>query len=283
MEDKNIIISNEKELKEKIKEIKKQGKEKFHVIADFDRTLTKGSLNGDVKITSIINRIAMGGYLNPDYSKKSSELYDKYYAIEKDPKIPIKEKTKEMENWWREHNQLLVKSGLSLEVMKKVVKKEDPYFRNKVSDFFDLLNKNQIPLIILSSSRGEMIKLFLEKYNFMKNNTHIIANRFEFDKNGKVIGYEEPVIHLLNKSEASIKELPIYDDLLKRKNVLLLGDSLGDLGMIEGFPYENLITLGFLNENINENLESYKKAYDIVVLNDGSMDYVNGLLKKIIS
>jgi len=62
----------------------------------------------------------------------------------------------------------------------------------------------------------------------------------------------------------------------------LLGDNLEDIGMVDGFEYDNLLKIGFLNENIEENLENYKKAFDIVILNDGSMEFVNNLLKEII-
>ena len=48
----------------------------MHVIADFDRTLTKGAVKGDVKVTSIINRIAMGGYLDKDYNVNTKLNYD---------------------------------------------------------------------------------------------------------------------------------------------------------------------------------------------------------------
>ncbi len=62
----------------------------------------------------------------------------------------------------------------------------------------------------------------------------------------------------------------------------MLGDNLEDIGMVDGFEYDNLLKIGFLNENIEENLENYKKAFDIVILNDGSMEFVNNLLKEII-
>ena len=78
-----------------------------------------------------------------------------------------------------------------------------------------------------------------------------------------------------------MKGLPIRKELEHRKNVLLLGDSLGDLQMTDGFDYENLIKIGFLNYQDEEKLEDYKKVYDVVILNDGAMSYVNGLLKKI--
>jgi len=279
---KNIIISDNKKLEETIKRISAGGKEKIHIIADFDRTLTKGAVQGDSKITSIINRIAIGGYLGKDYTKKADILYAKYRAIEIDPEISLEEKKEKMLEWWEKHSQLLIESKLNLNVIKEIIKKEDPHFREGIFNFLDILNKNKIPLIIMSSSRGEMIKLFLEKFGKMYSNIHIIANMFKFDKNGIAIDYEEPVIHMLNKSEISIKGLPIYNKLLERKNIILLGDSLGDVRMVKGFPYENLIKIGFLNENIEESLESYKKNYDVVILNDGSFDYVNELLERLI-
>ena len=74
----------------------------------------------------------------------------------------------------------------------------------------------------------------------------------------------------------------IFKKIKDRKNVLLLGDSLGDIGMITGFDYDNLIKIGFLNENVKENVEYYKRNYDAIILNDSSMDFINKLLKKII-
>jgi len=71
--------------------------------------------------------------------------------------------------------------------------------------------------------------------------------------------------------------------LLKRKNVILLGDLVADVGMIEGFPYKNLIKIGFLNENVDERLKEFKKNYDVVIINDGDMNYVNELVGEILS
>ena len=41
-----------------------------------------------------------------------------------------------------------------------------------------------------------------------------------------VIGIEEPIIHSHNKQEIEIKKLPIYQELIKRKNVILLMELL---------------------------------------------------------
>jgi len=49
--------------------------------------------------------------------------------------------------------------------------------------------------------------------------------------------------------------------------------------MIEGFDYDNLITIGFLNENMEERLEMFKEKFDIVLINDESFDFINELIK----
>ena len=51
--------------------------------------------------------------------------------------------------------------------------------------------------------------------------------------------------------------------------------------MVEGIKYNEIIKIGCLNNNIEENLEQYKKAYDVVILNACSMNFVNKLLKQI--
>ena len=277
----DIIISNPEELQQKIKNFVKAGSENLHILSDFDRTLTQGIVQGKRSAT-LIAYIRNGKYLTSDYPKKAYNLFDKYHPIEIDPTISLETKKEKMEEWWKAHNELLIKSGLDMEVFKDIIKKNNLFFRKGCLDFFDLLNQETIPLIIMSASRAELIKGFLEKENKFYKNTHIIANNFIWDKENKAIGSREPVIHTFNKTETELKHLPIYNELLKRKNIILLGDSLGDTGMSEGFPYNNIIKIGFLNENQEQNLEAYKKSFDILITNDGSFEYINNLLKKII-
>ena len=281
MTSKNIIISNPEKL-EKVKEaIRKGGEDKLHVISDFDRTLTMSFFKGKRNPT-IIAQIRHGKYLTKDYPKKAHALFDEYYPIEISATIPLKEKKKKMQEWWEAHNDLLIKSGMNLETINNIIKNKKITLRDGALEFFDSLERQNIPLIIMSAGPGDMIKEYLKAEKKLYKNIHIIANLFEFDKDGKAIGVSKPVIHAFNKSETSVKGLPIYNKLLKRKNVILLGDLISDIGMIEGFPYENLIKIGFLNENVDERLEEFKKNYEIVIINDGDMSYVNELIGELI-
>ena len=83
----NIYIKNERELNEKIKLIKQDGKDNLHIIADFDNTLSKAYVNGK-KMESMIAQIRRLGYLGEEYTKLAYDLYNKYHPIEIDPNIP---------------------------------------------------------------------------------------------------------------------------------------------------------------------------------------------------
>ncbi|KAJ8551609.1 hypothetical protein K7X08_021624 [Anisodus acutangulus] len=95
-------------------------------------------------------------------------------------------------------------------------------------------------------------------------------------------------IHVLNKNEHALDMAePLHDHcddmnglgdeksaLKNRTNVLLLGDHIGDLGMSDGLDYETRISVGFLNDRVESSLQSYRKAFDILYLNDASMHRV---------
>lgn len=278
----NIIIPGPKAFEKKKDIFVKGGTSKLHVLSDFDLTLTKAFVNGE-KVNSIVSILRDYNYLTPDYPEKAKELFAKYHPIEIDPDVPLNEKKEKMKEWWILHNKLLIASGLSMKDIESIVDMGKVQFREKAKAFLALLNEKEIPLVILSSSAlGEAIVLFFEKQKVLYNNTQIISNFFNFDKEGKAVSLKKRVIHVMNKDDTSIADLEIYPELLKRKNVLLLGDSLGDLGMVEGFPYENLIKIGFLDYDIKENLEAYKEAFDVVITGDGDMGFVVDLMKEII-
>ena len=209
----NVVISNPRELGEKKKKIAEQRKEKFHVIADFDRTLTCSFFKGE-KTPSLISHLRNGKYLTSDYAPKAHALFDKYHPIEINPDISVAEKNDRMQEWWNAHYKLLVESGLDTETMKQsvedMIKQGKIRFRTGIDKFLKILNKNSIPLIIMSSAAiGDMILEFLKQQNLLFDNIHLIGNMMDFDEKGKFKGIKGKIIHSLNKREIEISELPI--------------------------------------------------------------------------
>jgi len=280
---KNIIIVKPQKFQKLIQEIKKDGTQFLHVLSDFDRTLTYAFVKGE-RVPSMISILrSSGDYLGEEYAKEAQALFQKYHQKENDPKITLKERKRLMREWWLKHYQLLIKSGLSKKHLKIVVDSQKIRLRKGAKEFFKLLSLIKIPIVIMSASGlgTEAISMFLKKEKCFYPNIYIISNSFKWDKNGKAIGVKEPVIHSLNKDETMVKNFPFYKKIKNRKNVILLGDSPEDVGMIEGFAYKNLIKIGFLNEDVNKNLKLYKKVFDVLILNDSSLYFIKSLIKKL--
>lgn len=261
------------------------GHKNLHVLSDFDRTLLKAFVGGK-KVPSLVSILRNGGYLTPDYAEKAHALFNKYHAIEIDPAIPHEVKKQAMEEWWRTHFKLIVESRLNKRDIERAMESPELELRGQALAFFDFLHHYNIPLVIMSASGlgGDGIEIYLKKYGKLYDNIYIISNSFIWDEKGQVVSVKEPIIHTLNKDKTAIQDFPeAYAAVKNRKNVILLGDSADDIGMIEGFDYKNLFRIGFLNENIGENLELYKNVFDAVLLNDAPMDYVNEFLEEIVA
>ena len=278
----NIIISNPKDFERKKQAIINAGKENLHIVSDFDRTLTKAFVNSKAT-PSLIAEFYNSDNLSKEFSEKAKELAEKYYPIEINPAIPIKEKKQKMIEWWTKVFDLFIQHKLNKKHLEKVVNKGNIMLREGAEELLKTINNKNIPLLILSSSGiGEIIPLYLKKHKLLLPNIHIISNFFKWDSNGNAIEVKKPIIHVLNKGETAIKQYPIFNLIKNRKNIILLGDSLGDIDMANGISHETIIKIGFLNYHIKENLELFKQNFDIVILNDSSMDFVNDLLKNIL-
>lgn len=275
----NIIIVNPEKLNEIKKTIKDNWIANFHVVSDFDKTLTKGFINWE-KSSTVIAQIRNWDYLTPDYPEKAHALFDHYNAIEIDPNYPKDEKIAKMYERRKKHFDLIVESGLTKKIIQEIVSKKTLKFREWLELFFNILKDNQIPLVIISASVGDMINAYLLQEWYLSDNIHIVSNLFEFDKSWRVISVKNPIVHCLNKSEVILNQFGFFDKIKNRKNVLLLWDSLDDLEMVGGFDYKNLIKIWFCYDL--EKLEEYKKAYDVLILNDIGMDCVNQLLEEIL-
>uniref|UniRef100_A0A3N7FBW1 5'-nucleotidase n=2 Tax=Populus trichocarpa TaxID=3694 RepID=A0A3N7FBW1_POPTR len=106
-----------------------------------------------------------------------------------------------------------------------------------------------------------------------------------FDNDGRLVSFKGKLIHSLNKNEHALEmAAPVHENfgdadglindnasVKKRTDLLLLGDHLGDLEMSDGLDYETRISVGFLNDNIENNLSQYRKAFDVVYMNDAPM------------
>lgn len=281
----NIFYSNKKDFLKKLENIKKDWVNNLHILADFDRTLTKAfsSLeNKRWKWISVFKENSL--WFNEEFCYLEQKNFEKYYPIENNPELSLEEKNKYMLEWWTSTFELFIKFGLTKEKIKKAVFYWKIKFREKVKDFCKNLDKNNIPLIIISASWlwHFWVKYFFEKENLFSKNIEIVSNNFIWDESWKAIWWKKPIIHSFNKSETVLKNnKEIYSKIENRKNVILLWDSLGDHHMVDWFEYNNLIKIWFLNDNEDKLLEEYKKRYDIIITWDWDFEIINEILEEI--
>lgn len=275
----DVIISNPAEFAQKKAKLKNGGAKNLHVVSDYDRTITKAYVNG-VRYASILHLVRQGKYLTPDYSPRAFALADEYIPIELNHSLPFDFRREKLVEWWQKHIALMVECGMNKQEVERICR-EIPF--NPREGFFELvktLDSKKIPILIFSSSVTDLIEGLLRREKMLFPNVHILSNKYVYDAQGNVTGYADGIIHSLNKNEIAVKETPYFNEIAHRKNVIVMGDVPGDAVMADGLTHEIVLKIGFLNEHVEKNLEAYKKVFDVLILNDGSFEFVNELLKE---
>lgn len=244
---------------EKVQKIKFT-KENMYVAIDFDKTIT--IRNGEDSWA------VAGKLLGDEANYKINKLYEKYRPIELDYNITFEEKNKAMEEWYQLCLQVYYEYNLSKKTLEESVKTSNLTFRKGAKEFLTKMNEKNIPVIILSAGIGNVIEQFLKDTKCYYNNIFIISNFIPFDESGNAKEYTNKIIHTLNKTMNGHISKKLEKELQNRQYKLLLGDMIEDKYMVEQEEWKNTITVGFLNENIEENKDIYQKEFDIVLTDD---------------
>ncbi len=270
-----IIFTDKKGFLEKVARMKVGGTKSLHIISDFDLTLTRADVNGKRAVTTW--EVCQ---LGEEYIKERERQKAIYLPIEYDSSIPFEIKNEKMREWWKLHLGALIKYGLTKEMIDGGTLHASITPRQKLDELFSTTNSLGIPFVILSAGLGDVIYEFFSLRKMSYPNMHIISNFFTFDNNGKPTGFQDDIVHACNKSEAHLRGSGYLKDIESRRNVILLGDSPGDAEMVQGVDHENVIKVAFLNGK-NDKLDAYKELFDVIITEDGGVDFVLDLLKSL--
>ncbi|KAL8601526.1 hypothetical protein ACOMHN_000468 [Nucella lapillus] len=282
LENENVHIKNPQNVAKIIRQMMDDAHHKLQVVADFDRTLSKYAHRGETCSTTH-GVLEDSRYMSEEFKKKASALKETYLPIEFDGTKTIAEKIPSMIEWWTKGHTLISNSHLTRDLLRTIVRNSTAHLRDGCQWFFDQLHEHEIPLLIFSAGLGDIISELMSFQGRLYENMRIVSNFLQFDKEGKVTGFTNDLIHVYNKNENAIHSSNYFENIKHRENLILLGDSLGDLRMAEGAgKLECMLKIGFLNFKVEENLEQYKDSYDIVIIQDETMDVVNSVMKKIL-
>lgn len=299
-----IEISNMNTLDKKIslfKAIYNKNKNKLLYITDFDYTITRKYnylTNEKFRNTySIYNQEVFGGnqslYLLKD--KELAELYEKY---EENNLYDYDIRKKKLYEWYKLSLINMSHEKLNKESFKKMVELNFDYIkmRNKFKILFELLIKEDIPIIIISGGIKEIIIEILKTLNIKEFNNYLSKKKVIIIANSLLEKDKQEMIYPFNKN-LIIKK--ILDKNYKGfESIIIVGDLITDYQSINELDIDkekNVIGIGFLDYepkkmNIVKNnykndmiFKEYFNVFDIVLLNDQGYDYIIDILQKIIS
>lgn len=252
--------------KEKLERFKKS--KDFFAIIDFDRTLTTGASDASMGI--------IPQFLGGEYLEERTKIYEYYRPLELDYTISPEDKRKIMKEWATSSFKLLSKYLTSEEIIENSLKDANMYLRTGAKEFLQDMYEKNIPVVVMSAGVGNLIKRFLEKQKVLYDNIILISNFFEFKEDKAYIDVEN-IISTSNKDYSRIPK-EIRDELDKKENILLCGDIIEDIRMIGDNKKDKTLTIGFLDDNINNNLKIYNEKFDIVLADEESFNTVRKLL-----
>uniref|UniRef100_A0A674CKN6 5'-nucleotidase n=1 Tax=Salmo trutta TaxID=8032 RepID=A0A674CKN6_SALTR len=274
----SVCMRDPQRVEEIIKTMQKAGTSTIQVISDFDMTLTRFAYNGKRCPTSH-NILDNSKLISEECKAQLKDLLNTYYPIEIDSKRTAEEKLPLMVEWWTKAHTLLVQQRIRKDLLQDVVKESDAMLREGYQLFFDHLQEHSIPLLIFSAGLGDVLEEVIRQAGVFHPNVNVFSNYMDFDETGVLKAFKGELIHIYNKKEGALLNTGHFQELKSRHNVLLLGDSLGDLTMADGVhSMENILKIGFLNDKVEERKTSYLNAYDIVLVKDETMEVPNALL-----
>ncbi|XP_060945983.1 cytosolic 5'-nucleotidase 3-like isoform X1 [Limanda limanda] len=256
----------------------KAGSNTVQVISDFDMTLTRFAHNGK-RCPTCHNILDNSMLITEDCKVKLKNLLDKYYPIEIDSTRSIAEKLPLMVEWWTQAHELLVQQEIRKDKLAIVVQQSEAMLREDFQLFFDHLHEHSIPLLIFSAGIGDVLEEVIRQAGVFHPNVKVFSNYMDFDECGVLKAFKGVLIHIYNKREGALLNTGHFEELRARPNVVLMGDSLGDLTMADGVQdMENILKIGFLNDKVDERKQSYLDSYDIVLIKDETLVVPNALL-----
>lgn len=228
----------------------------YFVVADFDKTITTGSSKTSWSILADSNLVP------EEYVQERNAYYDTYRPIEANENLDLEFRKAKVKEWFRLHIELFIKYKLSEEVFEKAASDlRIMEFRKGAKEFLDRMHEEGVPVIIISAGIGNFIETFLKKNGCFHDNIFISSNKIIFE-NGVASRIGANIVHSLNKNEVSLPE-EIKAKIAGRSDVILLGDQPSDLLMVDETAHRMVLKIGFLTDPVN--LESYERAFDVVV------------------
>ena len=301
----SIDVTNIDKLSSKIRNFRtsyKNNKKNIALVTDFDFTISKKyNYQKNLSLGSsyrFYDESLIGGN-QQKVLEIQNELCNKYMKYETDASIDIKIREKKVEEFYDKSLDVYINPNFTRDSIGKMLEKLKEKFelRKYTKELFELLMKLEIPIIIVSGGIQEVIIDLLK--NIMpdfelyckQKKILIISNTLYFEEGKGCVGHSKDVIYAFNKG--SFVKNSIEKNFPEIKNIFIMGDHLNDYDSVRdlNMTQDNIIGLGFVNikpeligdetkkDEIQKNIDDYKKVYDINLIGDTDFLFMIKLLE----
>eukprot|EP00347_Sterkiella_histriomuscorum_P010977 403374216 len=272
---------------------------------DFDYTLTRYSNDGYNKLDSSFSCIRNSTFATEEFKQISNNLYKTYHPFEKSLDLTQDQKVQKLQEWWSKDLSQIKSLNLHAPHFYDMVETSNLHFRHGMDHLLQTCSRLQVPLVIVSAAVADVVEKAVDKL-IMQMNTkqikilndhiidpsivHVIANKTKkCPQSHKILDFEDPMVHTCNKDDVVhqyFKREKQERDLLKRRNLIVMGDLIDDIKMARHLHQsdEDLLSIGFFNnpeKDGEELLMEYEKHFDMVVVNDGNLHFLHYFLSRI--
>jgi len=274
----NVEIKNFENVEKKLLKIINDGKDSVHLISDFDMTITKYWYNGK-RSPSSHDILTRSSKVSENYRKRCEDLKAKFYPIEISPELTTEQKFPYMVEWWENADQAILDEKIHKDTIADMVRETPVVYRQGIKEVLHTCKDKNIPFLVFSAGVQNVIQEALMQSNLYFDNMNVVSNKMAFnEETGICDRFVGPLFHVFNKDNFGLEGTD-YEKLLEnRNNVIICGDSLGDIKMADGVKHETCLSIGFLNLNKEKMLDKYMNTFDIVITDDGPFDLVNEIL-----
>lgn len=231
----------------------------LQVVSDFDYTITKQYKPDGSRMPSSFCVLNMCPSLPPECLAASLRLVQRFRPIELDPLLDERTKTAAMCEWWRLSSDLHRGFRLPRSEIAAAARSFGECLRRGAAELFERLHALSVPVLVLSAGLGDSVDAILRATGCMHDNVQVLGNFLVYDdgdgegEGDLLAGFDATRrIHAFNKNEHALDGSPAYRHVHGRRNVLVMGDSLGDADMSSGCAADgNVLKIGFLYEQVS--------------------------------
>merc|ERR1719230_1628307 len=151
--------------------------------------------------------------------------------------------------WWDRAHEIIIKHGVpTRQILPRLVKGASMPVRPGAFELLQKLSDMHVPVLIVSAGLSDVIEEFLRQHDMLTENVTVCSNRLNYgaDSVPQSVSPSQPITSFTKASAYSMAGA-FFRHHMDRRYILCLGDSVTDIDAAKEVPYDEILSVGFMN------------------------------------